>query len=117
MKTVCAWLLIGALMASPAVAETSPHDQAALLKPGTRIEVLSSNGDKFKGRMGEVSNDTLTLLDTDSSTAARRVLRWADVTRLKNKDHPVRKTVIVTTITVFGVLFGLGLALHATGCC
>src|SRR3954463_13830845 len=62
MKALCSWLLIGLMLTTPALAATSPHDEAARLKPGTRIEVSSINGEKLKGRLGEVSTETVTLL-------------------------------------------------------
>ncbi len=117
MKKLTTWLIVGLLMITPVMAtETSPHDRATQLKPGSKIEVATTGG-TIQGRLGAVSQDTLTLLDVASSTTAPRLLRWTEITRLKSKEHGLGRRIAITTVIVLGVLVGVALVSRAAGCC
>ena len=102
MKKLLAAGLIATMLSVPAMADT-PREQAGRIQTGAKVEVQLSSGEKVKGLLGPVSDESVSVTVNNNP----RVLPWASVTRVKKPMGRGKRAAIITLI-VLGALSVVG---------
>jgi len=103
----CVWLMIWPLQASQAVKPTL-KEQVVLINPGSVIEVVLKNKEKFSGRIGAVTD---TGFDVQYVVKDQTTMRTVPFDKVKKVKQQREQGMNLGTKIAIGVLAGLGVVL------
>lgn len=114
----CVWLMLWPVQASQ-TAKPTLKEQVVLINPGSVIEVVLKNKEKFRGRMGSVTDTGFDVQYVVKDQTTTRTLPFDQVKKVKEQREQgmhLATKIAVGVLVGFGVLALIGLiAVAATG--